>query len=126
MSATAVTGSMSGKIVLVTGGTRGIGRATAIGLASMGARVGITGRDRTRAEAAAAAIVRASGNQAVDVFVADMPLRRRSDGWPARCSPDIRALTFSSTTSAGSGRTATGPSTVWSARSPSTTSRRSS
>jgi len=72
MSATAVTGSMSGKIVLVTGGTRGIGRATAIGLASMGARVGITGRDRTRAEAAAAAIVRASGNQAVDVFVADM------------------------------------------------------
>src|SRR5688572_18437031 len=66
------TPSMTGKTVLITGGTGGIGRAAAVGLATMGARVGITGRDRTRAEAAAAAIVRESGNQAIDVFVADM------------------------------------------------------
>ena len=64
--------SMTGKTVLITGGTGGIGRAAAIGLASMGARVGITGRDRARAELAAAAISRESGNPAVDVFVADM------------------------------------------------------
>ncbi len=64
--------SMTGKTVLITGGTAGIGRAAAVGLASMGARVGITGRDRDRAEGAAAEIVRASGNPAVDVFVADM------------------------------------------------------
>ena len=38
----------------------------------MGARVGITGRDRARAERAAAEIARESGNPAVDVFVADM------------------------------------------------------
>jgi NAD(P)-dependent dehydrogenase (short-subunit alcohol dehydrogenase family) len=63
---------MAGKTVLVTGGTGGIGRAAAIGLATMGARVGITGRDRARADAAASAIVRESGNPAVDVFVADM------------------------------------------------------
>ena len=63
---------MIGKTVLVTGGTGGIGRAAAIGLASMGARVGITGRDRDRAEAAAVAIARESGNTGVDVFVADM------------------------------------------------------
>jgi retinol dehydrogenase 14 len=63
---------MTGKTVLITGGTGGIGRATAIGLASLGARVGITGRDRARAEAAAGAIADASGNTAVDVFVADM------------------------------------------------------
>ena len=44
---------MAGKIVLVTGGTSGIGRATATGLAAMGARVGIAGRDRGRAEAVA-------------------------------------------------------------------------
>jgi retinol dehydrogenase-14 len=37
---------MAGKSVLVTGGTGGIGRATAIGLAALGARVGITGRDQ--------------------------------------------------------------------------------
>ncbi len=63
---------MFGKTVLVTGGTGGIGRAAAIGLASLGARVGITGRDRLRAEQAATAISRESGNPAVDVFVADM------------------------------------------------------
>ena len=63
---------MTGKTVLITGGTGGIGRAAAISLSSMGARVGITGRDRTRAELAAAAIARESGNPAVDVFVADM------------------------------------------------------
>jgi retinol dehydrogenase-14 len=63
---------MAGKTILVTGGTGGIGRAAATALASMGARVGITGRDRERAELAAAAIIRESGNPAVDFFVADM------------------------------------------------------
>jgi NAD(P)-dependent dehydrogenase (short-subunit alcohol dehydrogenase family) len=63
---------MSGKTVLITGGTSGIGKAAAIGLASMGARVGITGRDRARAERAAAGIARESGNNRVDNFVADM------------------------------------------------------
>lgn len=63
---------MTGKTVLITGGTGGIGRAAAIGLASMGARVGITGRDRGRAQRAAVAIAHESGNPAVDVFVADM------------------------------------------------------
>ena len=66
------TRSMTGKTVLITGGTGGIGRAAAVGLASMGARVGITGRDRTRADAAAAAIARESGTREVDIFVADM------------------------------------------------------
>ena len=64
--------SMAGKTVLVTGGTGGIGKATAIGLARLGARVGITGRDSTRAEAAADAIRTVSGNAAVDAYAADM------------------------------------------------------
>lgn len=72
LTGTKTSTSMTGKTVLITGGTGGIGRAAAIGLASMGARVGITGRDRVRAERAAAAIAIASGNRAVDVFVADM------------------------------------------------------
>jgi NAD(P)-dependent dehydrogenase (short-subunit alcohol dehydrogenase family) len=49
-------GPMAGKTVLVTGGTGGIGRATAVGLAALGARVGITGRDAARTATAAAAI----------------------------------------------------------------------
>jgi retinol dehydrogenase-14 len=63
---------MTGKTVLITGGTGGIGKATAIGLARAGARVGIVGRDATRGEAAAAEIRSASGNTSVDVFTADM------------------------------------------------------
>lgn len=63
---------MAGKVVLITGGTGGIGKATAIGLATLGARVGITGRGLARAEQAAADIGAASGNPAVDAFAADM------------------------------------------------------
>src|SRR2546423_13213869 len=63
---------MAGKSVLVTGGTGGIGEATAIGLAALGARVGITGRDKARTEAAAAGIAAAPGSPAVDAFAVDM------------------------------------------------------
>src|SRR5438874_7678578 len=63
---------MTGKVVLITGGTGGIGKATAIGLSAMGARVGITGRDLVRAEQAASDIRAASANSAVDAFEADM------------------------------------------------------
>jgi retinol dehydrogenase-14 len=63
---------MAGKVVLVTGGTGGIGKATAIGLAVLGARVGITGRDLARTGQVAAEIRAVSGNPAVDPFAADM------------------------------------------------------
>ena len=64
--------SMAGKCVLITGGSAGIGKATALGLATLGARVAITGRDRARAEAAAIEIRSATGNPDVDAFGADL------------------------------------------------------
>ena len=64
---------MAGKSVLVTGGTSGIGRTTATGLAALGARVGITGREPARTEAAAAGIRATPGSPAVDAFAADLP-----------------------------------------------------
>ena len=66
---------MDGKFVLVTGGTGGIGKATTIALAALGARVGITGRDQARTEAAAADIRAAAGSPAVDAFAADMAVQ---------------------------------------------------
>jgi retinol dehydrogenase 14 len=65
-------GTMAGKTVLVTGGTGGIGKATAAGVARLGARVGIVGRDRRRAEAAAGDIRRESEGSQVDLFVAHL------------------------------------------------------
>ena len=62
---------MAGKTVLVTGATAGIGKATALGLATMGAHLAITGRDRGRTEAAAGEIGAAGGEQ-VDALVADL------------------------------------------------------
>jgi NAD(P)-dependent dehydrogenase (short-subunit alcohol dehydrogenase family) len=64
-------GAMAGRTVLVTGGSGGIGKATAVGLATMGAHLAITSRDHARAEGAAREI-RAAGGGEVDVFVADL------------------------------------------------------
>ncbi|MGO4257112.1 SDR family oxidoreductase [Marmoricola sp. RAF53] len=47
---------LSGKVFLVTGGTRGLGRATAEALVAEGARVVLTGRDEARVAEAAAAL----------------------------------------------------------------------
>ncbi|MFJ8915694.1 SDR family NAD(P)-dependent oxidoreductase [Amycolatopsis sp. NPDC102389] len=52
---------LEGRVALVTGGTRGIGLATARALAEAGATVVLTGRDEAKAKEAAAAAGAASG-----------------------------------------------------------------
>ncbi|MDP9439285.1 MAG: SDR family oxidoreductase [Actinomycetota bacterium] len=62
---------MGGKVALVTGGTSGIGKATATALAAMGADVVVVGRDRERGEGAAEEI-RARTGARVDLALADL------------------------------------------------------
>ncbi|WP_227878393.1 SDR family oxidoreductase [Arthrobacter dokdonensis] len=87
-------GPMAGRTVLVTGASGGIGRATAVGLAGMGAHVAIVGRDPGRVEGAAREI-RAAGGGEVDAFVADMSSQtevRRLAGEVLAALPRIEVL----------------------------------
>ena len=66
--------SMQGKICLVTGSTSGIGKVTARELANKGASVVLVSRSREKGEATQAEIKQASGNQDVELLVADLSL----------------------------------------------------
>jgi NAD(P)-dependent dehydrogenase (short-subunit alcohol dehydrogenase family) len=63
---------MSGKTIIVTGATSGIGEVAARELAGMGARVVLIGRSGEKCQATADMIRKATGNPAVDYLVADL------------------------------------------------------
>jgi len=63
---------MSGKVVLITGATQGIGKESAAALASMGASVVMVGRDRERSEAALADVKARSRSDSVELLLADL------------------------------------------------------
>ncbi len=66
---------MKDKTILITGGTSGIGKHTAIGLAKLGAHVIVTGRDRTRGEQGVAQIKQASSSSSVELMLADLSVQ---------------------------------------------------
>ncbi len=70
-----VNGGMGKKVVLITGGTSGIGKAAATALAAMGAEVVVTGSSRERGEAAVEEIRSASGNEGVSLMLADLTVQ---------------------------------------------------
>jgi retinol dehydrogenase 14 len=68
-------GGLGEKVCLITGATSGIGKATAMGLADMGASVVMVGRDRGRGEAALAEIKEGSANGSVHLLLANLSSR---------------------------------------------------
>jgi retinol dehydrogenase-14 len=79
---------MDGKVCLVTGSTRGIGRATAEALARRGATVLLHGRDQALGEQVRREIAESTGNSRIEVFTADFmvqaDVRRLADEIRAR------------------------------------------
>ncbi len=63
---------MTGKTVLVTGATGGIGKVTALELARMGANVCIVARNKSKGEATLEEIKKATGNANCELFVGDL------------------------------------------------------
>lgn len=72
------------KTILVTGSTDGIGRQTALDLARGGAMVILHGRNREKGQAVLEEIRRATGNQRLELFVADFASQRQIREMAAR------------------------------------------
>jgi NAD(P)-dependent dehydrogenase (short-subunit alcohol dehydrogenase family) len=70
--------SMRGKVVMVTGADRGMGKVTALALARKGATVVMVCRDRARGEAAKDEIISQSGNPAVELLLANLASQEAS------------------------------------------------
>jgi retinol dehydrogenase 14 len=64
--------SMTGKTVLITGATNGIGLETALGLARRGASIALTARDRSRGEATLERLRHANPIGRHEVFLGDL------------------------------------------------------
>ena len=64
--------SMEGKVVVLSGATSGVGRATAMALANQGARLWLVVRDEQRGERAREQVIAATGNNDVSIVVADL------------------------------------------------------
>jgi len=63
---------MTGKTVLITGATNGIGKAAARGLAKLGAQVVIVGRNAQKCAETVAELRASTGNQAIEALRADL------------------------------------------------------
>ncbi len=64
--------NLTGKTILITGATNGIGKVAALGLAKTGAEIVLAGRNPKKTEQVAQRIKAESGNPHIDYLVADL------------------------------------------------------
>jgi NAD(P)-dependent dehydrogenase (short-subunit alcohol dehydrogenase family) len=83
---------LEGRTILVTGATSGIGFHTALGLASRGARVFVTGRDAGRGADAVEALRRAAGHDAIEFLAADAASVRENHALASRMVREVGRL----------------------------------
>ncbi len=88
MSDASLSRDLAGRTALVTGGTRGIGRAVALELAAAGARVAIHGRSATGAAEVAAAL----GPAHTGTFLADLAEEGGADRLVAEATAALPSL----------------------------------
>lgn len=72
LSSTHTADKLRDKVMMVTGANAGMGKEISLALAGMGARLVMVSRDRERGEAARADVEQKTGNQAVEVLIADL------------------------------------------------------
>lgn len=80
--------NMTGKLVLITGATNGIGKETALGLARLGARIVMVGRSAEKTQAVVDEIKAKTGNLQMEYLLADLSsmaeVRRLADEFKGR------------------------------------------
>ena len=77
---------MKDKIVLITGGSSGIGKATAIALAKLGATILIVSRNEQRGQQALTDIQDQSQNSDIHFFCSSLEARSSQPGNTGTCS----------------------------------------
>ena len=87
-----MTADMHGKVCVVTGANSGIGKATALGLAQLGATVVLVCRSQERGAAALAEIKQRSGNDSVALLVADLGSQQQVRRAAAACGQQFDRL----------------------------------
>jgi NAD(P)-dependent dehydrogenase (short-subunit alcohol dehydrogenase family) len=85
-------GAVRGRVIVITGGTSGIGKAAALQLAQAGARVIVVGRDAAKGDAALAAVRAAQPDADIAYWQCDLSLMANANALAARMQRDLPAL----------------------------------